>query len=83
MSALRESVEKALGAWVSEKTGGFVTSFYVIVEFVDRDGDDSWAYESAENQNTTKTMGLLEWAREVCKVEQRAHLDQIWPNDEK
>lgn len=72
--------EAAVHDWISGLGDGkgMVTSFYLLVEFIDDDGDEAWVYATSTGQKTSTTMGLLQWGMGVAEYEQKRYLREIY-----
>lgn len=78
---LGERIHSLLADHLSSEGGGMVTSFHLVAEFIDSDGDESWLFATAPDQTQTRTVGLIEWARGVARYEQHRYLDDITDDD--
>lgn len=58
---LADRVTESLAEWMAANGGGFVSAFNLVVEYVDEDGDRSWAVAHASGQTVPQTLGLLSW----------------------
>lgn len=79
--ALAEVIEKAVGEWLAEHGGGFLTGFALSVEYVDEDGDNSWATGHGPRQTFGQTLGMLEWHRVQVDAQARRYLAELAADD--
>lgn len=68
-SADRDLVLDAL----TEMSPGMVTSYVVVVECVDADGDNAICVDTLTGQGTTQTLGLLAYANLVIQNDMQCH----------
>ena len=64
-----------LGTWMARNGGGFVAAFTLAVEYVDEDGDRSWAVAHADGQTGVQTMGLLAFHQVHAELSAREALE--------
>lgn len=67
---LAEVLETALAEWLHSEGGGFVAGSIIVVDFVDCDGEQRWAYATSDGQKMTTTMGLSAWLQGIVRYEQ-------------
>lgn len=79
---LTERIGQLLHKWLADHGGGMPTTWYLVVEYVDADGEQRWTYDVSPGQRMTTTLGLVEWARGVAHAEQRLALEQMRGGDE-
>lgn len=79
--ALERWLQATIDAYLNETGGGLVTSWHFVGDFIDADGEQSWLYATPDGQKVMTTIGLIEWARDVARYEQRRHLDEISEGD--
>lgn len=77
--SLQAHVDAALATWLAAHGGGMVSSFHVVVDFVDSDGEQAWGYGTSPDQKLITTMGLLTWSTGVAEYEMRRHLEERYP----
>lgn len=56
---------------------GFLTSFFLIGEYVDDEGDECWFTATMPQQSMTKTVGLTEFAKKDVDVQVNSYLYRI------
>lgn len=71
---LQDCLDKAVQEWLESTGGGLVTGSVMLVDFVDAQGDQMWAWSVSRDQNMTKSMGLVEWLRGLVRFEQQRFL---------
>lgn len=78
-----DKVENALHEHIRELEGsGMLTAYYLVAEFLDKDGTPSWMTLSHADQSITTSMGLIEWARTDVHRQAGRFLDFIYDDDE-
>jgi len=59
---------------LQEKFGGMVVEYVAIANVLGEDGDYRLAFDSAEDQRSHTTLGLLDWAAAI----ERHHALEAW-----
>jgi hypothetical protein len=62
---LGEVIADALADYLGDE--GMVTGFIVHAEFMDTDGDEAWMHAVRPGQTQARTLGLVEFAREMYR----------------
>jgi hypothetical protein len=76
-SDLAEAITAAIHDHIAGDTGGMITGFHLVAEYIDADGEQRWLYATAPDQQQSATLGLLHWSLGVAEYEQRRYLDEI------
>lgn len=71
---LQECLDEAVREWLEKAGGGFVTGSIMVVDFVDAQGDQMWAWSCTKDQHMSRSMGLVEWLRGLVRYEQKRFL---------
>lgn len=67
---ISDAINDAITTWLADnRGGGIVTAFTLCAEYIDADGDRSWATAHHEQQTPSHTLGLLRW--HTINVEQQ------------
>lgn len=74
---LQERVDRVIGEWLADNGGGIAADWMMVVGAVDRDGDEVWAYCTADAQPIQRTQGLVQWMEGVCSYEQFLYLTKL------
>jgi hypothetical protein len=74
---LADSVGATLAEHLAQNGGGFVTSWHLVANLIDGNGEQSWLYATAPDQLQIQTLGLLEWSRGVAHHDQRRYLEGL------
>ena len=72
---LDDRVRDAIEAQLAAEGGGWAVSYHLVVDLIDANGEQGWAYATMPGQLVTTSMGLVEWSRGVLRYEQAVQLD--------
>jgi hypothetical protein len=78
MASLEDKVFGVIAEHLAqEEGGGFVTGFYLIADYNDAEGRESWLYATAPDQNLSTTLGMLRVANGAAEYELKRYFDDI------
>lgn len=76
---LNQFINEAVSAWMAQQGGGMVVASWFIVDYLDGDGKQAWAYVTADGQKVITSMGLLDWSQGICQFEMNQHFGESPP----
>lgn len=71
---ISQRIQQAIEEQLAEEGGGFVTSWFLVADSLDREGEPSWIYAAPRDQRQITTMGLLKWSMGIAEYEQNEYL---------
>lgn len=60
---LADHISTAIHDLLAQHGGGMVTGFALCIDFIDSDGDRSWATAHRDGQTPMQTLGIIEFHR--------------------
>lgn len=79
---LGKRISDVVQDYLSETAGGIASSFHIVAEYVNADGQECWMYATPTDQKATTTLGLLRWSLGVADYEQFRYMASLEADDE-